>query len=130
MSALRSWRSCGHVAASTNLWPATPLESEQTKITSVLRASCMQQPGVSWARSYGVELVLTLYSLSGQGRFWRTKRFLQPCIIIIICSIHGRSGDCLVDTCITGLDTLLRFVLQNLLLRLEQRAARTAFSNT
>ena len=36
----------------------------------------------------------------------------------------------LFGTCITGLDTLLRFVLQNLLLRLEQRAARTAFSNT
>ena len=30
-------------------------------------ARILQQPGVSWARSYGVELVLTLYSL------WRSS---------------------------------------------------------
>ena len=39
MSRLKSLYSMGHVAAKMNLWAATPLESEHTNMTSVLRAS-------------------------------------------------------------------------------------------
>ena len=42
ISRLNSLHSSGHVAASTNLWPDTPLESEQTKITSVFLPSCVK----------------------------------------------------------------------------------------
>ena len=102
MSALSSWRSCGHAAASTNLWPATPLESEQTKMTSVLRASCSSRgsAGRGARTGAGTHVVQFMeisgklrssHSLLGQGRFWWTKRFLYPCIIIRV-----TSGGCLV----------------------------------
>lgn len=39
MSKLKSLHSRGHVAANTNLWPDSPRESEQTKITSVFLPS-------------------------------------------------------------------------------------------